>query len=272
MSPEPRPIGGLTPRVASRVASHNSPGIIFSVPPRRPPRVSPRYRHQTNSFSFDESERSSLAYEQQRTYSGSMDESTPRPEDSLSLHDELHGSSLGSLLTGTVREDVLTLPEEHEVTSAQHMIRSSMKAARILGTHEASPSITPSGSRRDRDFIFSSPRLEESEEQANDGNYLDAMSSPSLPLPPPFSAAGRSVSDSEALAGSRGRPNLGASPVAISSSSPGSHVELQSLSRGSNQPDRVVSTPALTRHQSSPVRKLQSLEQMSILTSCSLVL
>jgi hypothetical protein len=94
-SPEQRLTSGLTPRVASRMATHNTPGIIFAQPARRMRRRSPRtFRHQTNSFSFDSSERSSAAYEQERVSSASTNDTTPRPSDDLSLHEELRGSSL----------------------------------------------------------------------------------------------------------------------------------------------------------------------------------
>ncbi|KAF8852405.1 hypothetical protein BDZ45DRAFT_730208 [Acephala macrosclerotiorum] len=96
-SPDDRPTTRLTPRVTSRVATHNTPGIIFARPPRRPPRSSPRtLRHQTNSFSFDSSERASAAYEQERVISNSTDDSIPHPSEDVSLHDELRGSSLQS--------------------------------------------------------------------------------------------------------------------------------------------------------------------------------
>ena len=91
-SPERRPTSSLTPRVASRVANHHTPGIIFSQPPRRPA----TFRHQTNSFSFDSSERSSTAYEQDRLSSSSTTNTALRPSHGLRLHDELRGSSLTS--------------------------------------------------------------------------------------------------------------------------------------------------------------------------------
>jgi hypothetical protein len=77
----------LSPRVAQRVATQSSPGVLFSQPPRR-------YRHQTNSFSFDESERSSAAYEQDRVASFSSTGSRPRPSNDVNLHEELHRNSL----------------------------------------------------------------------------------------------------------------------------------------------------------------------------------
>jgi len=66
------------------------PGIIFSNPPRR----SRNFRHQANSFSFDESERSSAAYEQDRVSSSSPSNSRPRPTQDRSLHEELSGSTM----------------------------------------------------------------------------------------------------------------------------------------------------------------------------------
>ena len=66
---------------------------MFAQPPRRPPRT---FRHQTNSFSFDSSERASAAYEQERVASGSTDESTHGLSNETSLRDELRESSLQS--------------------------------------------------------------------------------------------------------------------------------------------------------------------------------
>jgi len=81
-SPE-LPTTSLSLSVAEHVALHDSPGILFSRPARR--RRS--YRHQTNSFSFDDSERSSAAYEQDRVSSTST---TASRSNNLNLHDELH--------------------------------------------------------------------------------------------------------------------------------------------------------------------------------------
>ncbi|KAK0103560.1 hypothetical protein ONS95_005577 [Cadophora gregata] len=103
-SPDRRPTSGLTPRVASRVATQNTPGMIFAQPPRRPrtnTQTSIRtFRHQTNSFSFDSSERSSAAYEQERAISSSTD---GRAQDagSINLREDLRGSSLQSSRAGS---------------------------------------------------------------------------------------------------------------------------------------------------------------------------
>ncbi|KUJ23025.1 uncharacterized protein LY89DRAFT_727811 [Mollisia scopiformis] len=121
-SPDGRVTTQLTPRVLSRVASHNSPGIIFAQPPRRPPRSSPRtLRHQTNSFSFDSSERASAAYEQERVISNSTDD-TPHPSEDIRLHDELRGSSLqssrvssGVAISHETQGDIAIFDSEQEI-------------------------------------------------------------------------------------------------------------------------------------------------------------
>ena len=112
-SPELRPTSGLTPRVASRVATQHTPGIIFAQPARRPPRRAPRtFRHQTNSFSFDSSERASAAYEQELVSSTSTLGSVQWPPDSLSLHEELRGSSLESSRAASVTASSSQLEED----------------------------------------------------------------------------------------------------------------------------------------------------------------
>ncbi|KAH8601370.1 hypothetical protein B0O99DRAFT_589419 [Bisporella sp. PMI_857] len=88
-SPETHPTMSLSSRIVSQVVTHNTPGIMFSRPPRR----SHYFRHQTNSFSFDESERSGAAYEQDRASSTSTTGSRPRPPEDLNLHDELRRST-----------------------------------------------------------------------------------------------------------------------------------------------------------------------------------
>ena len=106
-SPEQQPTSSLTPRVASRVANHHTPGLMFSQPARRPA----TFRHQTNSFSFDSSERSSTAYEQDRISSLSTTDTTPRPIHDLRLHDELRGSSLASSKTSSIGGFIFSSPE-----------------------------------------------------------------------------------------------------------------------------------------------------------------
>ncbi|RAL67226.1 hypothetical protein DID88_008001 [Monilinia fructigena] len=122
-SPERRSIANLTPRVVTRIATHNTPSYLPTEPDQRPGSSSrlhstrqPRtLRHQTNSFSFDDSERSSVAYEQERALSSSTTDSRPRPSESLNLRQELRGSSLQSSripsLASSFRSD---LPPLHD--------------------------------------------------------------------------------------------------------------------------------------------------------------
>jgi hypothetical protein len=155
-SPEHRPTSGLTPRFESSVAFHNTPGIMFAQPARRMQRSAPRrFRHQTNSFSFDSSERASAAYEQERVTSISTNDSTPVPSDDRTLHEELRGSSLQSSRVVSGISQALPEPLGGDVLTED-----------VEGGNEE-------GESTSREFIFSSPRLS---------------------LPPPFSATSRGTS------------------------------------------------------------------------------
>ena len=250
ISPEPRPITGLTPRVVSRVASHNSPGIIFAAPPRRPPRTSPRFRQQTKSFSIDESERSSAAYEQQRSISGSMDDSTPMPTDALNLHEELRHSSLRSVVTAALMIDD-ALDTQGEVANDLRPNLMMPSDRDVIVPNARARTASQSTNRRNRNFIFSSPRFPESEEGDVHDSYPETNSSPNLPLPPPFSTARRTVSNSESLPGSHGRDNLAASPIAMPSSSPAHSSGRRSANRDTNHINLLESPPRM-RPQGSP--------------------
>jgi hypothetical protein len=155
-SPDHRPTSGLTPRVESSVAIHNTPGIMFAQPARRMRRPAPRrLRHQTNNFSFDSSERASAAYEQERAASISTNDSTTVPSGDRSLHEELRGSSLQSSSVNSVISQALPDP-----------------LGGVIST-EHSEGGNEEGESASREFIFSSPLLS---------------------LPPPFSAVSRGVS------------------------------------------------------------------------------
>jgi hypothetical protein len=249
LSPEPRLITGLTPRVLSRVASHNSPGIIFSVPPRRPPRTCPRFRHQTNSFSFDESERSSVAYEHDFATPGSTNESTPKPDDDLSFCEELQDNLLPSSVAASI--------------GIGHMVESEESVCANVPSH------TPL--RRHRDFIFSSPRLSESGDEDNEGNGIDTKSSPNLPLPPPFSSASRNVSNSRALPGSYPTSNLAKSPISNSSFSPTRDLEEGVAIRASSQLSNSEGPRRTAVPESSPVCNPYTSDQQKMLIFLSLV-
>ena len=182
-SPEQGPTFRLTPRVDSSVAMHNTLGIMFAQPARRIRRPPARtFRHQTNSFSFDSSERASAAYEQERVMSTSTDGSTTRPSGDLSLHEELRGSSLqGSRVTSGM---------SHAKSDA---LDEDLSTVRIRDESEHAASAL-------RDFIFSSPQL---------------------PLPPPFSAVPGRVSGSDILPGiGHVFQVLQASPIRSSSTTP----------------------------------------------------
>ena len=176
-SPEHRLTSGLTPRVESSVAYHNTPGIMFAQPARRMRRPPPRaFRHQTNSFSFDSSERASAAYDQERVASTSTNDSTARPSSDLNLHEELRGSSLQSSRVASRMSHYLSLPSVEDLSTIRRRDESE-KAASTLG-----------------DFLFSSPQLS---------------------LPPPFSAISRIVSGVDVLPGGSEYmpPNPATSPI-----------------------------------------------------------
>lgn len=182
-SPDRRQTAALTPRVTSRVATHNTPGIIFSQPARRPPRHSAtNFRHQNNSFSFDSSERASAAYEQ-RVSSSSTTESVSRPPDDLNLHEELQGRSL----------------------------------------QESSSDSEPGGLSSSEDSLLdhSSPHQDEQDQSIRSPREF-IFSSPQLPLPPPFSAASRTSSGAGVLPSftSPAPPHPPTSPMRSSSSTP----------------------------------------------------
>jgi hypothetical protein len=195
-SPEHRPTSSLTPRVVSRITTHNTPGYIFAQPPRRPR----TFRHQTNSFSFDYSEPPNYADEQQRVPSCLTNETTPRPAEDLHLHEELYERSLQSSVgastrpfSGTRHREISDQPAIHE-QSLEDIEHSS------------------------HDFIFSSPQLH----HEDSSDEMSVSSSPRLPLPPPFSTVPRSTSGSESLPGpiNHNMPTSQASPLMQPSSTP----------------------------------------------------
>ena len=84
--------------------------------PRRPNRT---FRHQTNSFSFDDSVRASAAYEQDRISSTSTTDSVPRPRERINEHINLQQELRESyLINGRVSSAELSIAtgtqEEHQ--------------------------------------------------------------------------------------------------------------------------------------------------------------
>ncbi|CZS97395.1 uncharacterized protein RAG0_06496 [Rhynchosporium agropyri] len=207
-SPERRPTSGLTPRVASRVATHNTPGIIFSQPARRPSRITTRittraYRHQTNSFSFDSSERSSAAYEQERAVSSSTD-GRAETTDRINLSEDLRGSSLHSSRT------------------------ASSDSYRISAT----PDVVGEGE---------SIVIDANEDDEEDNDWDKNIESSSVPfaLPPPFSTVSRSASRANSLPHSPAREHFtsypSTSPISFSTTSSRTLADARSPSRHSSQ-------------------------------------
>lgn len=165
--------------------AHSAPGFMFSQPARRPgpsphPTRQPRtLRHQTNSFSFDDSERSSVAYEQERALSASTTDSRPRPTETLNLRQELRGSSLQSSripsFTSSSRSE---LPPGYEGIPTQ--------------TEDIELEMNFNWDVRDSDISHPSRALKT--EQSLITTSIQIHHSPELDLPPPFSTVSRSVS------------------------------------------------------------------------------
>ncbi|TAQ89286.1 hypothetical protein B7494_g2361 [Chlorociboria aeruginascens] len=178
-SPESRSTYSVTPRVTSRVASHNTPGIIFSRPARRRPQQSVvTFRHQTNSFSFDTSERASAAYELDRVSSVSTINSRPRSSEIVSLHEELRGSSLQSLDTPFRARSAAPSPSPGPVEIPEDGNTSFFSAPETQDNLET--------------------QIQNSEEP-NISQRATSLGCPQLSLPPPFSTTPRSSSRAESL-------------------------------------------------------------------------
>jgi hypothetical protein len=142
------------------VPFHSTSGMLLSQPPRRPR----SYRPRTLSYSFEESERASAAYDEGDISDEAFNDTRPTVEKQRqTLHEELRGSSLQSSST------VSNLP--------------------------SLPSVTPSRSSSQRttsDLI----RFDNSEKIVTVPNAERTACpfSPYLTLPPPFSAISRHVS------------------------------------------------------------------------------
>lgn len=182
------PTSRLTPRVESRVAMHNAPGIIFAQPPRRPlrhgiifeesgrrrPRYAPRsFRHQTNSFSLDSSDQSSAAYEEDPVSSDSTGNLTLGQVRGVSLDQEITGCS-----------ELLSIDSEQ---------RESRRISVLLDD--------PEEFKPDRQDSKSSSRqfLSEGAHEIEDLTRISRSDSPQLLLPPLSATAELSVISSEYL-------------------------------------------------------------------------
>ncbi|KAJ8063396.1 hypothetical protein OCU04_008617 [Sclerotinia nivalis] len=219
-SPERRSTASLTPRVVSRIATHNTPGFMFAQPARRPgPSPHPpstrqprTLRHQANSFSFDDSERSSVAYEQERALSSSTTDSRPRPSESLNLRQELRGSSLQSSRIPSFASSIRS--QEHP--SSDREVSTQSKETE----NESNPD------RFIRDEEMDPHSLVLIPEQSVISTTASPNRSQELRLPPPFSTVSRSVSRAGSLPSSPPDGNqTGPSPTSIIKSFPGSPSE-----------------------------------------------
>jgi hypothetical protein len=110
-SPESRS-GSLLPSLSSHnIAVHTSAEEFSGRPARRRNRT---FRHQTNSFSFDDSVRASAAYEQDRISSTSTTDSIPRPKEHISLREELRGSYLSNGRVSSAEFSAAEVQEDHQ--------------------------------------------------------------------------------------------------------------------------------------------------------------
>ncbi|KAK6598846.1 hypothetical protein H4I96_08050 [Botrytis cinerea] len=192
-SPERHTTASLTPRVVSRIATHNTPGFLFAQPARRPgpsPHIQsarqPRtLRHQTNSFSFDDSERSSVAYEQERALSSSTTDSRPRPSESLNLRQELRGSSLQS---SRIPSFASSVHSQERPASDREVLIQSREIESETNTYEPI-----------RDEEMDPHSLVSIAEQSIISTIISVNRSQELHLPPPFSTVSRSVSRTASL-------------------------------------------------------------------------
>jgi hypothetical protein len=110
-SPESRSESLLSSLSSHNIAQHTSAEEFSSQPARRPNRT---FRHQTNSFSFDDSVRASAAYEQDRISSTSTTDSIPRPKEHISLQEELRGSSLSNGRVSSAELSAAGVQEDHQ--------------------------------------------------------------------------------------------------------------------------------------------------------------
>jgi hypothetical protein len=160
-SPQRRSTSSLTPRVAS----YGTPSVLLSQPARRP--IS--YRPRMLSYSFEESERASAAYE------------------------EVQGSDNDSIRSGPAGEEWRNLQEELEESSSQS-----------ISVDDSVPSSPPNVAV---DGISASRRSSQAE-QVSEKNRVFYFSSPQLPLPPPFSTVRRNISSTAALPSQSRSPSV----------------------------------------------------------------
>jgi hypothetical protein len=129
-SPERRLTTSLTPRVAS----YGTPSLLLSQPPRRPR----SYRHRTISYSFEESERASVAYEQVQGSDNESVGSQPALDSQRSIEAELDE---GSSRSASLRSNMPSSPPE-------------LAEASLPRTGRAMPA-----NEEKQTFHFSSPQL-----------------------------------------------------------------------------------------------------------------
>ncbi|KAM3069647.1 hypothetical protein ACMFMG_010366 [Clarireedia jacksonii] len=255
-SPERLPTASLTPRVVSRIATHNTPGIIFAQPARRQgahTRRQPRtLRHQTNSFSFEDSERSSVAYEQERVSSSSTTDSLPRPTESLNLHQELRGSSLQSSRQPSIS------------TSSHGMTGNESIAGRPLNQNECEPEVDADQYSDEELSNPGSPTIKQilASAKSSDGG------SPQLPLPPPFSTVCRSVSQAGSLPSSPRSGGHGTFPETSPIRSPSESLPRRAPNPATSSPispqSRERNTTATSSPPSAGHRKRTSIMQAAV--------
>lgn len=129
-SPERRLTTSLTPRVAS----YGTPGLLLSQPARRPR----SYRPRTISYSFEESERASAAYEQVQGSDNDFSGSQFRADPQISLHEELE---MGSSQSTSLESNMPSSPPDFAETSRAGIAQATPAVERNQRAHSSSPQL-----------------------------------------------------------------------------------------------------------------------------------
>jgi hypothetical protein len=129
-SPERRLTTSLTPRVAL----YGTPGLLLSQPARRPR----SYRPRTISYSFEESERASAAYEQVQGSDNDSIGSQFQAEPQRSLHEDLE---VGSSQSASLESNVPSSPPDFVEISHSRIAQAMPAAEKNQRAHSSSPQL-----------------------------------------------------------------------------------------------------------------------------------
>jgi hypothetical protein len=116
------------------MASYGTPGLLLSQPARRPR----SYRPRTISYSFEESERASAAYEQVQGSDNGSTGSQNLPKQHMSLHEEL---GAGSSHCASLESNVPSSPPEFPETSLPRISNATPDAERDQRALSSSPQL-----------------------------------------------------------------------------------------------------------------------------------